>query len=1253
MKRFVFAVFFCSSVLLAGLYLTSPPAEASNNVLNDLLNLPSPPPPNPLMKDLSESRSEEFYDEYNPPPDDASNEDLLDYWKRQSGSRQTFGYNAKPSPAVMQRLLKICEEEPERLSDLINSFPPNATIAEKVKYFYDDEVDHDRLGAEWQSQIKSWLTNHSTYFLDRLVKKARAVREDREYVTNQDDLLDLAEVDWDSAEPIVDKLYNGSNQPVSNTLAAWCLYRRAIEKGETTDIDKYREQLKAVVEDKTAGAGKRDLAFDALIREGDWEGRDEWYISLMKDETLADLRVNGQTYTGLTTVMLYSPAKRYKDRMLGLLKSDNVHVRTAAIRNLNELVQAKDPDVMKALLPWLADRKWATEVRGERAGLIAVLRDLQMPESVPGLLAVLNEKAEIAPAGPAANSAAYYDGANVAVAVNSARTAMSNAINSAYAESVSYPYRESAIYALSAQKDIHAVSPLRAVLPHVSDYMRGDVVRAIWNSSGFSIPEQLGGLETAARNEQNSPGSASVEGAYEQLREKTSGPFNPAMLPILLGTMLTNETTVSDELVTATISRIEVLQRSEPRVAIALRKILEHWHGPAMNIFALRELRRGTADINIVIRLLSQRKELQEKLPGEVAELHNASPFARGIGACILNDADNYRTIISTADAATKMAIYGCARMVRGPLPLEKVEEDLKSPDKVLALAAEHYLESEDSPAACHMLFAHFPNSMKILGARTAFRLSKAEPDFDQESMEELFNSVGVPGLENTGYVPLEEGSWEKEEKGLKQEFEDDKDLIGLYYYRDNYIRLYADRAVFRWSEDEARYRERPLKKEEYDAFTTFLRNDNVDAMPPFLSPCEYCDESQMIMLGRAGGRRLFFRTGEDQKVQKDLDAIFDKLQEPPAKLHYRMEKYLPGLEILFENDDLSARVVWKNNDDLRLLIENTATKEKAESEFQKIYQGDNDDAEESGAGERDPGTAAQELLKKARERANKIAGEIYHWNKFSNGSLGDIVTPPPGFDVKANTEDYGEVVVETSSWKNRAANVEVRGGVDGLFKTVGGSTVKIKEGRYVAPVITANGRWVVAAKYVDYIPEIVRINLLTNKEYPINLPEGMQRQAQAFIPALNRVLISSSKYVYESGDTGGADMVDEPADISDGARPAESVETHHYLLDPETGATIEIRNEVAPLEQQSIRPLQPVVGRPDIFWAAIPNASKKNTRFGTYNTRTLLFTPLQNIPEIQFDSMDAWVDETEGKIYIVYKGQLLRLPLPKPGAVG
>jgi hypothetical protein len=155
-----------------------------------------------------------------------------------------------------------------------------------------------------------------------------------------------------------------------------------------------------------------------------------------------------------------------------------------------------------------------------------------------------------------------------------------------------------------------------------------------------------------------------------------------------------------------------------------------------------------------------------------------------------------------------------------------------------------------------------------------------------------------------------------------------------------------------------------------------------------------------------------------------------------------------------------------------------------------------------------------------------------------------------------------------------------------------------------------------------------VRYNLLTNREFKVPVKTDYGPPAPvAFVAALNKVLIYSG---YNDGDEDSRALGD------------------FFLLDAETGAVQPVKGEVMPLFRQTYRPLQAVASSADSFWAAQPDPEEAATAFGIYNTRTLSFKTLLTIPRIMFDSMNMWVDERDAKIYFVYEGHLLSLPLPK-----
>ncbi len=1226
MKRFVSAVCFCSFLLLLGVFFLLPQAQAENNILMNLLNLPAPPPPNPFVTKINKNYPPEFYSKYNPPKDDAPIEEILDYWAYQNSAQTRLGYNVKPSEAVLDRIIAACESDPEKLQSVLNLLNGDEKNSDLVKRLYDQNVDNKDFNEDWRYSVKNWLDSNSKYYDKKLLQSAESVQDAGEYVTGQDELLMLADIDWETAKPIIERLLNNPSQPVSQTLARWAMYRHAIQNNDSIDIEKYRDALKATVENKSASDGNRDLAIDALSKEKDWQGRDDWYFSLLEDETLADLKVNGQTYTGLTTFMYYSPTEKYLDKMLQLLKSNNKNVRTAAIKNLIVLITDENPEVVKALLPWLEDKNWANASTNERSRIVQILQRIEMPESVPGLISILDEKETV-------ESRQFLPVANTAV-----NAVVNTATDGEIINREVYPHRFSAIQALAKQKNPQAISALRQVLPEVDDYEFTWVIKALIACNGFSVPEQVEALELNAKERAKIEESQAVAAnmasnavtisapnmiavgnyAANSGYPATRKPYTPELIKLTLGSQVAEGENVTNELVNSVINRIEILEKKQPKIANVLREILKNWSGTAINSLFLRDLRNNKADVTSIIKLLSIRKELKEKQNTEVYDARSGNAIANGISACILEENSDYEALLNSENADSKTAMLACARLIRADLPIAKVAENLKNPNKTLALAAERYLESQDSPEARQIVLSLHPNKAKILGARDYF--STGNDDFSS-FLEVLFTTV----VDGSNYFYSDYSSLEKMEKNLQKEVIENKDLIGIYAYDDNFIRIYNDRTVFSWEEDSSRYRERTLNKEEIEYFQNYIVREKVDDFPPFLGGyCEHdgeCKSVELLMLGKNGGRRIFVRNFENKlKFTKDLNEIFSEMRKPPAKLHYWLEKYLPNLNILFEDENLQTRSIWKNGDDFRVLVEDKSQRERIDTELEKQFLTDQENTKLDD----------EKLSEMNIKRRNQRDYEEFTWRKFDQNKLGDFISQPTQSEYIPKRDGIFPFSTQ-EIWKSRVGNIEYRASYEELFKIKGGQKTKFKSGNYTNLITTANGRWLIATKNDDYPPKLVRINLLTGKESNINIvtPNPIFR-AIAFLPVQNKVLIVNSLYEYESE-----------------AERETLLEKGYYLLDAETGLTQKVKGEFRPILQQTYRSLQPN-GKPDEFWAAIPNLEKEETQFGVYNAKTFSFKLWLKIPKIQFSSMEMFVDEKDQKIYFVYEGQLLSLPMPK-----
>ena len=1258
MKRFLSAVVLCLGLMSVGMFSLLPNSSvAKENILQVLLDLPAPPPPNPFYKVNLIKRTESFYDKNNPPKDDAPIEDLLDYWKHQNSTYRELGYNVKPSVNSLKRIASEIEQNPEMLKNFINILPESSDTADFVGRVYEQyksKPDVDRWELE---RIKKWLTLNSDQFSDELLASAKRAGDVREYVTNHDELVALARIDWEKARPVVESLYNDSTQRVSKVLARWAFYKHALETDSFGDIERYREELKAVVEDKSATPGMRDLAFDALVKEKEWNGRDEWYFTLLEDETLADLRVNGSSYTGLTTIILYSSPDKYADKMLELIVSKNLTVRQAAIRNLGQIVDKDHPEVVKALLPWLEKPDWAKNFGDERNKLIRVLQDLEMPESVPGLVDLLDEKkleeVYVQPnsvmSGNSANrmvSNSYYPSNSI---TNSAYYANSGAVKTTIEY---YPHRYSAVQALAKQKDIRAVSALKRILPQAAEYERGQIVKALLVSGGFSISEQVEALEKYAQGvkseiqneieqekmmadaagtiERVEPyarsanimivsNSSSGNYANRVMNSMSGRPFNPMEIKELLGGQIAMNPEPNADFLKTLVERIEVLDRKDAQLSQALRRIMQKWSGAAVNALLLNDLKNNKLEINAIVKLLSIRKELREKQSNDVFNIRGGSPLALGISACFLEDKNEYDAILANENTEVKAAMLACARLIRAELPIQKVAENLKSQDKMLAIAAEKYLESEDSPEARQIVLSLYPNKAKILGARSYFGQSGA---LGGMMMQELFASVYEYIGRDAYYFLLLESSDDDElketEKKLQNEVLDNQELLGIYAYDDNFIRIYKDRAVFSWEENVARYRERVLEKDEFDNFKAYLASQKVDELVPFLGTCSGCSAKELVMLGRGGGRRVYVRADPLPEFFAEIEKMFEEMRHPPAKLHYWLEKDIAGLEILFADDNLQAVTLWKNGADFRLLIENQQRLQQIENELFEY---------ESSLQQED--LKYYQILEKMRQRREQTQSQHLNWFKFSDGKASDISGLPPLFEYPP-TADGLAVSAGPEQWKARTPNFEIRANEEGLYKKTGRQITKIHEGYYSKPVVSADGRWAVAVNYSNE-RNLVRVNLQTGREFPVNLEETPYCEASFFINSLSKFLLLCGYPERRYGDDGS------------GGEP--KITGEYYLLDAETGVIQRAKGEFRPLDGQTFRPLQPT-GKADEFWAAIPGKNRNETQFGIFNAKTFTFRETLKIPSIVVDSMNTWVDTGEGKIYLVYEGHLLSIPL-------
>ncbi len=1258
MKRLYTAIALCAALLLIEAAIFLPHTSAKDDPIAALLRLPAPPPPNPFNRAFS-SNSAESYDKSKPPKDDAPTAEMLDYWAKMSSSYQNLRYNPEPSDKTLDRLMSEIERDPKLLPDYINSLGKTERAAEFVKRIYDAEGTAGAFSKDQRAAIKQWLTYNSKYFTNDLYRLASGVGSTDTYVTSHDELLALVRVDWEKAKPLVDRLRAGDQNKAGRALAAWAAYRHALDSDSLGDTERYRDELKSIVEDKSLGAPMRDLAMDALVSEKEWAGRDDWYMSLLGDETLADMG----GYTGLTTLILISPPGRYIDKMIELLKSSDPVVRAAAVKNLLSSIDRSHPEIIRAMLPWLEDKNWAKESADERQAIVAALRQVRLPESVTGLLKVLDERGKRpvyganAPANMAANTAANAarSAANTgpSIPIPPANSVRGGA--APVAEETYFPYRASAIGSLATQADPRAVPALRRVMSEVEAYERRGVVEAILACKGYTVAEQIDALEysikrfteLAATSNANLDTSELYIYSYGDNRPPApvGQPISAGELKSMIGAQLMQSTIVSDELAAAVVDRIAFLDSRDPKMAETLRTIVLRWQNAAINMMLLSDVKRDRAPASGMLRLLAGRAELREKQPSDVFDLRTGSPTSVGFAACMIEDAAEYQAIFEGDNADTKTALFACARLIRSPLPITMAAELARSDNKRLALAAERYLESEDSPQARAAVLALHPNEAKILGATTAFFVDlEAGSEIVSTYLDALFASVDPTVATGRGYGYYETSSQKETEDALIKEVKSDNELRGVYAYDGNFVRIYKDKVLFSWDYDKSRYRERELEAHEFDSLKALLTENRVDELTPFLS-CptnEYCPGKELVMLGRNGGRRVFVAAAPLPPFFAALEKYFTELKSTPGSIKYALSKEIPGLEIVMADENLHVETVWKNGDDLRVAVTDRIVRKRVKDEIEKSLDEVPDGGEPPLDGADGAVNETEQVYEKRLKLQEKRAWEGISWRRVTGGADAGPADQPAGFEY-IPLRDGASVQATISQWKARAGDVEIRTDQDGLFKFSRGKPTRLRQGWYSDPVIMPNGQWVVVYTYDDEAgPKLVRVNLVNGREFPIELPEYMAYLPTAYVSTLNKVLaVQQNEHDGEEGYEGeGEAEIDDT--VGDDPGPSEML-----LIDPLTGATQPVSGEFRPLTQQTYRPLQKTA-KLNEYWAAIPDVEKNETIVGVYDTKTFGFKTLLRVPKMTFNSMNMWVDEAERQVYFVYRGHLLRMPLGK-----
>ncbi|HKS39099.1 MAG TPA: HEAT repeat domain-containing protein [Blastocatellia bacterium] len=836
-----------------------------STVIIQLLDTAAPPT---ALKEVADAiaAKDEWPNEHNrsegpEPGEDAPPKVFIDYWASRSGK--------KPSEKSRWRLLEACLEEPRFYLNLLDLLPDTAKAHDRVKQFLDQaDNGRDAYYAEGgQHYLRIWLRRHSRYFREELIREAKKVDDENTYLKNEEDIEALANLDWQAASPIIETHLN-SNSPHIAAYALGLIYEHTVESGETAQVDQLRERLKSIVTNKQLSGSDRKAAFN-LIMQHDWQGRDDWFVSLLAQaSSLAD-KDDDDVFDIFT-----EPVKRDPDKWIPILSKlvwhSNPSIHNGAVFCLAQFTDEEArKDALEPLLSWLTNPQWALD--GDEATRSKVIESCgyaQMPECLQGLLQIVKTEKE---------------------------------------DTLS-----SAASALAMYRDPRAIPVLRkAIEKALNDHSIRDLINALIACGGLSDEEKIASLEAIA--------SESKIDVYHFRNESYVSVRGFKTVQGAIGEHLIEKKLVTESVAAGLIERWKIMQKENPQAAENLWLVAKLWNFPAVDAAIASRIAMGTTDLDTLLAALGRRKDLQINAGAILQPLLSQGGYRAGISAVMLSDEVAKRSILESKDTEALVALLACARIVREDLTINRAGELLAHEEKLLQFAAERYLESVDTDEARKLIQARHAGEALILGARSEFNSKSTElaewdkwenalrEDIKQGRADEIFGRLEFQYSDSSPFITRY--SFEARMKNDEAEICKRKDTAREECRKLSPDELQTLRAVF--------------DKSSFD--------DLPSVIAPMFGIAG--DEQEFVRIAKDGGKRVYAANLGDllylgtwslknRIPHQQLESVINDLKSTgDFELRYALKEKIKTLEVLSADDEHPVERVCGEGSQLLVLL--------------------------------------------------------------------------------------------------------------------------------------------------------------------------------------------------------------------------------------------------------------------------------------------------------------------------------------------